>query len=139
MDWASGIDMYIPVDYYVYGCGPNPKHIVEVIVAAIQGREPKLPRYSVCVECKSKGNVCVLVAGGMNCMGPVTVAGCEAACPSRNRGCYSCFGPMPQANVNAYGQLLELLSHDNDQIVRSFRKMSSNSDPFKEVAKHYAS
>lgn len=138
MDWVSGIDEYIPVDYYVYGCGPNPKHIVEVILAAIQGREPKLPRYSVCVECKSKGNVCILVAGGMNCMGPVTVAGCGAACPSRNRGCYSCFGPMPQANSRAYGQLLETLAHDDDQIARTFRKMNSNSETFKEVSHYYA-
>lgn len=139
LDWAGGIDMFIDVDYYVYGCGPSQDHLIEVIVSAIQGREAKNPRHSVCMECKRKGNVCILVAGGVNCMGPVTVAGCGAACPSRNRGCYSCFGPMPSANVDAFGRLLESLNHTDDQIIRTFRKMNNNAQLYKEVSNYYAS
>ena len=32
------------------------------------------------------------------CLGPVTQAGCGALCPSFDRGCYGCFGPMDTPN-----------------------------------------
>ena len=35
-----------------------------------------------------------MVAHGTPCLGPVTHAGCGALCPSYDRGCYGCFGPM---------------------------------------------
>ena len=63
LDWTSGIDSYVPVDYQVYGCGPNPDQLVEVITDFLQGRVPSLPRHSVCVECKIDGNICLLIAG----------------------------------------------------------------------------
>ena len=56
-------------------------------------RRPRIPAYSVCVECKRRGNVCVTVAHGTPCLGPVTHAGCGALCPTYARGCYGCFGP----------------------------------------------
>ena len=51
----------------------------------------------------ARGNVCVMVAHGTPCLGPVTHAGCGALCPSYDRGCYGCFGPMetPQHRVAA--------------------------------------
>ncbi len=60
----------------------------------VQGRKPRIPSYSVCVECKRHGTVCVAVANGTPCLGPVTQAGCGALCPSFARGCYGCFGPQ---------------------------------------------
>ena len=57
------------------------------------------PAHSVCMECKRRGNVCVMVAHGTPCLGPVTHAGCGALCPSYDRGCYGCFGPMETPNT----------------------------------------
>ena len=54
---------------------------------------------SVCVECKQRGNVCVMVAHGTPCLGPVTHAGCGAICPAYDRGCYGCFGPKETPNT----------------------------------------
>ena len=59
--------------------------------------------HSVCVECKRAGNVCVLVAHGTPCKGPVTQAGCGALCPSVGRGCYGCFGPAPGWTFMPFG------------------------------------
>ena len=57
------------------------------------------PSHSVCIECKRRGNVCVMVAHGTPCLGPVTHAGCGALCPAYDRGCYGCFGPMETPNT----------------------------------------
>ena len=57
--------------------------------------------HSVCVECKRRGTVCVTVAHGTPCLGPVTHAGCGALCPAYHRGCYGCFGPMETPNTAA--------------------------------------
>jgi len=57
--------------------------------------------HSVCVQCKRDGHVCVTVAHGTPCLGPVTHAGCGALCPSYDRGCYGCFGPKELANTGS--------------------------------------
>lgn len=135
---TNGIDAHVLVDYRVYGCGPNPRQLVDAIAALLQGREPNLPRYSVCVDCKMKGNICVLVAGQIACMGPVTVAGCEAACPSHNRGCYGCFGPMSAPNTRALGTAFNILGYSDEDISRMYRRHNSNSPAFKEASTFYA-
>ncbi len=66
----------------------------EVLVSVAVGRRPQIREESVCLECKRRGTVCVMVAQGLPCMGPVTRTGCGALCPSYDRGCYACFGPM---------------------------------------------
>ena len=68
-----------------------------MISAYLNERKPAIGAHSVCVECKRRGNVCVMVAHGTPCLGPVTHAGCGALCPSYHRGCYGCFGPMEHA------------------------------------------
>ena len=67
------------------------------------GRQPNIPTYSVCIECKRRGTVCVMVAHGTPCLGPVTQAGCGALCPSYQRGCYGCFGPAETPNTASLG------------------------------------
>ena len=62
---------------------------------------PEHPDHSVCIECKRRGTVCVMVAHGTPCLGPVTHAGCGALCPAYDRGCYGCFGPMETPNTAA--------------------------------------
>jgi coenzyme F420-reducing hydrogenase gamma subunit len=138
LDWTSGVASYVPVDYQIYGCGPNPMQLVEVITNFLQGRPATLSRNAVCVECKMAGNVCLLVAGGLNCMGPITNAGCGAVCPSNKRGCYGCFGPMAAANAFALAKVFERLGNSAEDIVRIFRNQNSNAPEFREVALAYA-
>jgi coenzyme F420-reducing hydrogenase gamma subunit len=58
-----------------------------------------VPGYSVCVECKQRGTVCVAVARGIACLGPVTQAGCGAICPAHDRECFGCYGPGHSTNL----------------------------------------
>ena len=69
------------------------------------GASPRIAAHSVCVECKRRGNVCVMVAHGTPCLGPVTHAGCGALCPAYDRGCYGCFGPMETPNTASLARL----------------------------------
>ena len=57
----------------------------------------------------ARGNVCVMVAHGTPCLGPVTHAGCGALCPAYDRGCYGCFGPMETPNTVSLTQQLSVL------------------------------
>ena len=85
--------------------------------------------HSVCVECKRAGNVCVMVAHGTPCLGPVTHAGCGALCPSYHRGCFGCFGPMEAPNPGALGDHLGLEERD---VVRLFRTFYAGAPAFGE-------
>ena len=74
------------------------RQLLDVIAAFLGERRPNVSGHSVCVECKLRGNVCVMVADGTPCLGPVTHAGCGALCPTYDRGCYGCFGPAEDPN-----------------------------------------
>ena len=97
---STPISAHVKVDFELRGCPINKAQLLEVISAFLAGRKPAIAAHSVCVECKQRGNVCVMVQG-TPCLGPVTHAGCGAICPSFRRGCYGCFGPMETPNTAA--------------------------------------
>jgi coenzyme F420-reducing hydrogenase gamma subunit len=118
---STPISAHVPVDFELHGCPIDKRQLLEVLVAFLHGRRPNIPSTSVCNECKRRGNVCVMVAHGTPCLGPVTHAGCGALCPSYNRGCYGCFGPMETPNTAALTRRLRLLGTDDRTVERVFR------------------
>jgi coenzyme F420-reducing hydrogenase gamma subunit len=124
----------VPVDFELRGCPIDKRQLVEVLSAFLAGRKPVTPAHSVCIECKLKGNVCVTVAHGTPCLGPVTHAGCGAICPSYDRGCYGCFGPMETPNVVALSRELALLGMSEGAIRRVYRTFNAAAEPFREEA-----
>lgn len=96
---STPIHDHVRVDAELRGCPVNKHQLVEVLGALLTGRRANIPRYSECVECKRKGTVCVMVAHGIPCLGPVTQAGCGNLCPPLGRGCYGCFGPSETPNT----------------------------------------
>ena len=90
---STPIAAHVKVDYELRGCPVDKKQLVDVIVAHLHGRKPAVAPHSVCIDCKLKGQVCVMVAHGLPCLGPITHAGCGALCPTFARGCFGCFGP----------------------------------------------
>ena len=96
---------FVKVDYELRGCPISAKQLLEFLRAVLSGEKPRFPTYSVCTECKLRGVTCLAVSRGEPCMGPITQAGCGALCPGFNRGCYGCFGPCEEANVEAYKKL----------------------------------
>ncbi len=128
---STPISEHVPVDFELRGCPINKLQLVEVLSAFLNGRKPNIPPYSVCIECKRRETVCVMVAHGTPCLGPVTQAGCGAICPSYNRGCYGCFGPKETPNTSSLGDHWNKLGVDNDGIIRAFRGFNAYADAFR--------
>jgi coenzyme F420-reducing hydrogenase gamma subunit len=128
---STAISAHIPVDFELNGCPINKYQLIEVITALLHGRRPNIPATSVCTQCKARGTVCVSVAHGTPCLGPVTHAGCGAICPAYNRGCYGCFGPMESPNIASLTQRLHLLGMNDTAVERAFRTF--NVEPFEKA------
>ena len=122
---STPVAEHVPVDFELRGCPINKHQLLELVSAMVAGRKPNIPTYSVCLECKRRGNVCVAVARGTACMGPVTQAGCGALCPGFDRGCYGCFGPMESSNTASLTEQFRVLGRSDDDIVRAFRSYSA--------------
>ena len=129
---STPISDHVRVDFELRGCPINKRQLLEVIGAFLKGRTPAVPANSVCIECKQRGNVCVMVAHGTPCLGPVTHAGCGALCPSYNRGCYGCFGPMESPDVEALGRWLQRLGMDDEAIGLLYGTFNVNAEPFRQ-------
>ena len=128
---STPISANVPVDFELQGCPISKQQLLEVISAYLYGRRPRVRAHSVCFECKRRGNVCVMVAHGTPCLGPVTHAGCGALCPSYNRGCYGCYGPKETPNTGSLDAWTDL---DEVDFVRVYRTFNAARDPFREAA-----
>lgn len=128
---STPISDHVAVDFELRGCPIDRHQLLEVISAYLVGRSPVIASHSVCVECKQKGNPCVMVAHGTPCLGPVTHAGCGALCPTFNRGCYGCFGPAETANTTAMAGALRSQGMSEPEIDRLFHTFNAWSEPFR--------
>ncbi len=124
----------VDVDAELRGCPIDTGQLVELLTATAIGRRPQLPSEAVCVACKRAGRVCVMVARGEPCLGPIIATGCEALCPGMARGCYGCFGPRESANgtslSNWFGESLGL---SDEQVAAKFAGFTAWAPELREV------
>jgi sulfhydrogenase subunit delta len=121
LDQSTPISAHVKVDFELQGCPINKRQLIDVISAFLNERKPNTPPHSVCVECKRRGNVCVLVARGAPCLGPVTHAGCGALCPTYDRGCYGCYGPKETPNTVSLSSWFGGLGVKEPELARVYR------------------
>ena len=131
---ATPISEHVQVDLELWGCPVNKAQVLEVITALLNNRRPNLPPYSVCIECKRRGTICVLVDKGIPCLGPATQAGCGALCPANGRGCYGCFGPARDTNLNSLSGVLQKQERYPGETARLFRGISGYAPSFRGIA-----
>jgi coenzyme F420-reducing hydrogenase gamma subunit len=129
---SEPISAHVKVDFELQGCPIDKQQLLDVILAYANGREPAVLRHSVCVECKRAGRVCVMVANGTPCLGPVTQAGCGALCPGWSRGCYGCFGPMRNANTSGLDERLAATGLEPNERRRLFSTFYANAPAFRD-------
>ncbi|MEZ5652351.1 MAG: oxidoreductase [Burkholderiaceae bacterium] len=129
---STAIAEHVPVEFELRGCPVSKHQLLEVIAALLVGRRPNVARGSQCLECKRAGTVCVLVAHGTACLGPVTQAGCGNLCPSHARGCYGCFGPQENANTASLSQRLAADGTSTRQLHDLYRSFNAGAQAFRE-------
>lgn len=133
---ATPPSAHVKIDYELRGCPIDKGQLLEVLTAALVGRKPQLPNEPVCMECKRAGAVCVTVARGEACLGPVTQAGCGALCPRFARGCYGCFGPRADGNIEGLSARLQTMGLlPAEALVRKYRGFTAWAPVFRDEGK----
>ncbi len=116
---------FVKVDLCIPGCPIEKEEFLRAISSLLNGDMPLMPAYPVCLECKMKENECLLLAKGLPCAGPVTMAGCGARCPGYNIACVGCRGPVVEANMGSMEQLLQEKQYQLDEIKRKLRTFAA--------------
>jgi coenzyme F420-reducing hydrogenase gamma subunit len=134
---STAIADHVKVDFELRGCPIDKHQLLEVISAYLHGRKPNVARHATCLECKMRGNVCVVVAHGKPCLGPVTHDGCGALCPSYSRGCYGCFGPSDAPRTRPLADRLIVLGTPRAEVRRLFATFNAAAPAFREEANRH--
>jgi len=128
---STAIADHVPVDFELRGCPIDRGQLLDLITAVLFGRKPHVPGHCVCVECKARGTVCVAVAKGIACLGPVTQAGCHAICPAHDRECFGCFGPSESPNLVSLTGFYEQRGTPRESLVRLVRSFNAAAPAFR--------
>jgi coenzyme F420-reducing hydrogenase gamma subunit len=131
---STPISDHVEVDAEIQGCPVDKHQVLRVLLRALLGATSDLPGASVCMECKRRGQVCVLVAKGSPCLGPITRAGCGALCPSLGRDCYACFGPADDPNPTSLAERLQRLGVSRRDVVLRLRGVAGWRNEFRALA-----
>lgn len=130
---STAIADHVKVDFELRGCPINRLQLLDVLKSLLDGRKPRTPTHSVCLDCKRRGTVCVAVARDEPCLGPVTQAGCGAICPAYNRGCYGCFGPVSQSNCDSLADSYLADRVSAHQLVPLLRSFNAGAPEFRDI------
>jgi F420-non-reducing hydrogenase small subunit len=131
-DTVKTLDQTVDVDYYLPGCPPPVKLILNAVDAIANNKLPPkgavlAPLKSVCDECpRKKDNKRIskiyrvhektpepercLLEQGIICIGPATRSGCGAQCLNVDMPCTGCGGPCPNSPEQGAAMLSALAS-----------------------------
>lgn len=137
LDRSHAISEQVKVDLELWGCPVTTRQVVAAIRALLFGVAPVNNRDKVCMDCKRRQAVCVLVAKGEPCLGPVTGTGCGAICPAFGRDCYGCFGPSENPNTDALARRFQGLGLVDEDIARRFLFISNHAPAFEAEGKKW--
>ncbi len=137
LNTSTAISHHVKVDWELWGCPVNTKQVLDAIRSLLFHATPRIKNDSVCLECKRKNNVCVLVAKKQPCMGPVTQTGCGALCPTLNRACYACYGPQENTNTTSLGNWFEYLGFNKEKIAQQFLHINNQAPAFKNAGQYF--
>jgi sulfhydrogenase subunit delta len=137
LDTSTPISQHVKVDLELWGCPVSGRQVLAAVRSLLFGVAPWYEKDKVCMECKRRQSVCVMVAQGIACMGPVTRAGCGALCPSFGRDCYSCYGPAENPNTEALARRFEGLGLMPEAIARRFLFINNAAPAFAEAGKRW--
>jgi len=123
-DKALPIDAAIKVDFKVLGCPMDKYEFLKIISSLLHGKNPDIPDYPVCIECKRNETICRFEDGD-HCIGMVARAGCGAPCPADGIPCEACRGFISNPNEESMVQVL--IDHGMSEVrAKSKSRMFAN-------------
>lgn len=134
---ADAVAAHVDVELSLPGCPVSTRQVLDAIAGLLAGASPFADQDKVCMDCKRRGRVCVLVTRDAPCLGPVTVTGCGALCPGLGRACYGCYGPAENPEVPTLAQRFADLGLAPDDVARRFLLQQSGAEPFQRAARHW--
>ncbi|STX44002.1 sulfhydrogenase subunit delta [Legionella donaldsonii] len=134
---STAISSHVRVDLELWGCPVNTHQVMNAVRSLLFGVVPRIKRDAVCLECKRKGQVCVLVTKKEPCMGPVTQTGCGALCPGYGRACYACYGPSENPNAHSLGLRFAQNGSSVDKIARQFLHINNQAAAFNQAGNYF--
>ncbi|ASJ10787.1 sulfhydrogenase 1 subunit delta [Thermococcus sp. P6] len=132
---AEPVENFIKVDYRIYGCPPEKKDFIYTIGTLLIGSWPEDIDYPVCLECRLRGNSCVLIEKGEPCLGPVTRAGCDARCPGYGIACIGCRGAIGYdvAYFDSLAQTLKEKGLTKEEIIERMKIFNGHNPRIEEM------
>lgn len=134
---STAIREHVRVDFELWGCPVNTRQVLHLTRDLLSGVTPIDQNEKLCLDCKRRHNVCVMVSEGKPCMGPVTRTGCGAICPRMGRDCYACYGPAENPNTHALGVRLTGLGLLPEDIARRFLSINNHATDFAQAGLHW--
>lgn len=131
---STAIADHVKVDLELWGCPVTSRQVVATVRSLLFGVLPADESDKVCLECKRREQVCVMVTRNEPCLGPVTRTGCGAICPSVGRDCYGCFGPAETLNTHALAHWFSGFGLLPDAIARRFLFIHSHQESMRSEA-----
>ena len=125
-DKALPISAAIKVDYCAHGCPVTKYEVLQILSHLLHDKQPFVPDYPVCVECKRRETICRYDEGD-HCMGQVARAGCGAPCPADGIPCEACRGFVDHPNLAALEKvLIERAGFSEKRAVGKSRMFTAN-------------
>lgn len=112
----------VTVDAVISGCPPEKEELLRLFAGLLRGSLPAPLCHPVCTDCRMKENLCLLTERSALCLGPLTLGGCGARCPSLGVPCEGCRGPLPEANLQEALEIYLLKGHDQKTVYERLRR-----------------
>ena len=115
---------FVSVEAGIVGCPPEKTDIIATMAALLAGTLPVFPGYPVCMECRERENLCLLIERNELCLGPLIRSGCGARCPAVGIVCEGCRGPAAETNTSSQEELLREKGFSREEIASRMRRFS---------------
>jgi coenzyme F420-reducing hydrogenase gamma subunit len=112
---VMAVDEVVPVDLKILGCPPTKEEIERAVQHLVWDLPLPSYVYPVCLQCKQRYTVCRFDMGEL-CLGPITLAGCNAPCPAGGMGCWGCRGRARDANFEEFFALAEEKGFSKEEV-----------------------
>lgn len=115
---------YVKVDFEIPGCPIDGGEVIRLLYDLKEGRIPKIEPRPVCYECQIRETECLLQPNAktgrkaLPCMGPISLAGCNAPCPVAGYPCDGCRGVLAEADFDSFEKAIAgLLPEDERELL----------------------